>query len=205
MGQNMVCPNTPLGLVQTPWEPFESDPNKGHTGQTHKIYWFFILKKCRNLSHMFSILLLSDDCIDEGKTPLSLKQVTKQKPLRVHLNLPFQAAKPQSHQFLWKMELFTGICKLLAHDTAKYSSHPEGRIHTDQKRIALTEVRCTEACWKRDKHKQPVWNYTLSLPQKRNPWVPLKFRGNQRQNIPEPCLIPVIFFSSLRVFGSVCS
>lgn len=28
MNQNMVCPNTPLGLIQTPWEPFGSDPNK---------------------------------------------------------------------------------------------------------------------------------------------------------------------------------
>ena len=35
MGQNMVCPNTPLGLIQTPWESFGSDPNKGHNGQAH--------------------------------------------------------------------------------------------------------------------------------------------------------------------------
>lgn len=35
MGQSMVCPNTPLGLIQTSWEPFESDPNEEHTGQTH--------------------------------------------------------------------------------------------------------------------------------------------------------------------------
>ena len=98
----MVCPNTPPGLIQSPWEHFGSDSNKGHTEQTHihtkdtknifilkymflyiSIFflYFFILSyiiyitKTQELQPcMFSILLFSNDYTDHEKTPLSLKQ-----------------------------------------------------------------------------------------------------------------------------------
>lgn len=85
MNQNMICPNTLLGLIQPPWELLGSDPNKGHTVPAHiDIICFLILeKKKQELEYsgnihfypcMFSTLLVSVDYINQEKALLSLKQ-----------------------------------------------------------------------------------------------------------------------------------